>query len=233
MATFADDKVWERDYASHTKLISRRRYMLLICTWTAAGIAFSAWTASFSQDWQLQHWGKLAYISFSVAVLAVSFLGSLIANASDNVAVSAFGYALVSGPFGLLLGPYMAMYKTSSVVKVFVLTSAVVLILGLAGAMIPDDLAAWGTPLLGALLLLIGGYLVVPLLSSFGLPIHGAMTLLDWAGLLVFGALILFDLNRAMRIPYTHDNAVDVSVEIYLDFINILIRLLDLVGDDD
>ena len=56
------------------------------------------------------------------------------------------------------------------------------------------------------------------------------MTALDWLGLLLFGAFVVFDLNRAIRIPYTMDNAVDSAMAIYLDFINIFIRLLSLMG---
>ncbi|KXK08595.1 MAG: Inhibitor of apoptosis-promoting Bax1 [Microgenomates bacterium OLB22] len=46
----------------------------------------------------------------------------------------------------------------------------------------------------------------------------------------MFGAIIIYDLNRAMRIPYTHDNAIDVALGIYLDWVNVFIRLLRLFG---
>ncbi|HEX6462308.1 MAG TPA: Bax inhibitor-1 family protein [Candidatus Saccharimonadales bacterium] len=163
-------------------------------------------------------------------MLAVSLLGVLIAHASPYPAVSLIGYALVAGSFGLLCGPLLALYETSSILKVLAITGSVVLILGLIGALLPDDLSAWGLWLFGGLLLLIGAQFIVPLLGSFGIPVEGAMTLVDWIGLVVFGALVLYDLNRAVRLPYTHDNAVDSAVAIYLDFINIFIRLLAIMG---
>jgi len=36
-----------------------------------------------------------------------------------------------------------------------------------------------------------------------------------------------------MRIPYTMNNAIDAAVEVYLDFINLFIRLLSLLGESD
>lgn len=228
--TMFGNPVWDRQYTPAASTISRQLYMLLVCGWTAIGIAFSAGAASISQDWPVDSWGTWGYLGFALGVLAVSLLGTFIAHSNDNPVVSAFGYALVAGPFGLLLGPFVAMYETSSVVKIFALTSAVVLILGLVGVLIPDDLSSWGTPLFGALLLLIGGYFIVPLLGFFGIPVDGAMTALDWVGLIIFGALVIFDLNRAVRLPHTVDNAIDSAVAIYLDFINIFIRLLSLMG---
>jgi FtsH-binding integral membrane protein len=222
--------VWDRQYDTDRSTVSRQLYMLLVCGWTAAGVALSAIMSFISQDWPVDSWGKWGFIGFIIVVTLVALGGVFIANSSDNPVVSALGYALVAGPFGLMLGPVVALYETSSVIKVFALTSMVVLVLGLVGVLIPDDLSSWGTPLLGALLLLLGGYFIVPLLGFFGIPVSGAMTALDWVGLIVFGALVIFDLNRAVRLPHTVDNAIDSAVAIYLDFINIFIRLLSRMG---
>ena len=157
-------------------------------------------------------------------------VGIIIALKSENPIVSLIGYAMITIPFGLMLGPIVAMYTAASVVKVLFLTTAIVVILGIVGAVIPDSLDGWAGPLLGLLLLLLLGYFIVPFAGVFGIPINTAMTVLDWAGVLLFGVLVIFDLNRAMHIPYTMDNSIDSAIGIYLDFINIFIRLLSLVG---
>ncbi len=226
-----DNAVWDRQYDRTPGTMSRQLYMLLVCGWTALGITFSAFCANFSQNWDTSSWNSWGFIGFALLVLAVALGGTYIASSSDNPVISAFGYALVAGPFGLLLGPVIAQYETSSVVKVFALTAMVVFILGLVGAVIPDDLSSWGVPLMGALMLLLGGLFVVPILGFVGVPTEGAMTVLDWVGLVIFGALIIFDLNRAVRLPHTLDNAIDSAVAIYLDFINVFIRLLSLMGN--
>lgn len=200
----------------------------MLSAWTAAGIAFSAWTATFSQAWPVHEWGW-GYLFFALAVLAVAFLGIWIIKISESIPGAVFGYGLVTGVFGLFLGPLVASYDSASVVKVFVLTVAVVLALGFIGVIAPD-LAAWAKWLFGGLLFIIGGYILLPILGAFGIPVGGALTWIDIIALIIFGALVIYDLNRAVRLPHTHKNAIDSAVAIYLDFINIFIRLLSLMG---
>lgn len=222
--------IWGRRHDRTASTMSRRLYLLMVCGWTAAGIAFSAVMSNFSNDWDLTSWNSWEVLGFYLGVLAVALGGAFIANASSNPAVSLVGYVLIAGPFGLMLGPTLALYEPESVLKIFILTSGVVLILGIVGALIPDDLSAWGIWLFGGLLFLIGGYLLVPIAGFFGFPVETGMTWLDVIGVALFGGLVIFDLNRAVRLPYTVDNAVDSAVAIYLDFVNIFIRLLSLMG---
>lgn len=169
-------------------------------------------------------------LGFALGVLVVSIAGTFVFNSSENPLVSLIGYAMVAGPFGLLLGPVIAEYTPASVLKVFIITTAMVVILGLVGAVIPESLESWGSWLLGGLLILILGYFLVPLAGFFGANVGGAMTILDWVGVALFGALVVFDLNRAMRLPRTLDNSIDCAAAVFMDFINIFIRLLSIMG---
>ena len=223
--------VWDRADDSYVKpTMSRRLYLLLVCFWTTLGIVASAITSQISYGWDLREWNIWGLIGFFLVTFVVAIGGTLIATASDNPLVSLLGYALVAGMFGVMVGPVLALYETSSILKVLFITGAVVIILGLVGALIPDDLSAWGLWLFGGLLFVIGATLVVPLMGFFGLPVEGAMTVVDWIALVVFGGLVIFDLNRAVRLPYTHDNAIDSAMAIYLDFLNIFLRILSLMG---
>lgn len=226
-----ENEIWDRAKSGGVSTLSRRLYMLLVCASTAAGIFVAATASTFSSSWDLQAMSGWVTLGLVLGVLAVSFVGIWIAQSSSDPMVSLIAYlTFVAAPFGLLLGPLVALYQPDSVLKIFGLTVLVVLALGFIGAALPANLASWGTPLLGALLLLIGGLLVVPVLGAFGVPIEGAMTALDWIGLLIFGALVVYDLNRAARLPHTVDNAVDSGLAVFLDFINIFIRLLSLFG---
>ena len=131
----------------------------------------------------------------------------------------------------MLTGPLVAHYTTASVLRVFLITTGMTVGLGFLGAMWPRSLASWGGWLFGALLVLILGQFSTMLLGAFGLPVRGAMTVFDWIGVVLFSAYIIFDLNRAMRVPATHDNAVDCAVAVYLDFANLFVRLMSLLGD--
>lgn len=226
-------KIWDRqnEVSDPEAGLSRKFYMFLVCFWTAAGLAFSAYTSTYSQHWNYSNWKWWELVGVNLAVLVVAIIGCLLSAASDSAVTSVIGYALVSGPFGLLLGPVVAMHDQSTVIKVFTLTALIVVVLGTIGALIPNDLSRWGRPLFGALLLFIVGLIAVPLFGVLGVPVHGALTVLQWFGLVVFGGLVIFDLNRAARLPRTHNNAVDSALAIYLDVINLLMIIFDLSDD--
>ena len=118
----------------------------------------------------------------------------------------------------------------ASVVKVFAITTGLVVTLGLVGAVYPKSLESWGIYLLGGLLVLIFGQFVVLIAGMLGANVGGAMTVFDWIGVALFSAYVVYDLNRAMRVERTHDNAIDCAVAIYLDFLNLFLRLLRLLG---
>ena len=218
------DGVWSREGNDHA--MSRNLFNLLVCGWTGAGIAASAVAASTSLTWKLG-WGAF------ILILIVSVLGTIIAMASDNPIVSLLGYAMVSIPFGLMLGPVIALYTAASVVKIFAITVGMVAGLGILGAIYPKSLEGWAPFLFGGLLLLLGGLIIVPIAAYFGADVRGAMTVLDWVGVVLFGGYVIFDFNRAQRVERTLDNSIDCALAIYLDFVNIFIRLLSLLGKKD
>lgn len=223
MSKNISDSVWDR--SGHDDL-SKNIFVMMVSLWTAAGIALSAVMAYHTQHVQL------TWVHF-VGALIVSIMGIFIALGSENPAVSLIGYLMVSGSLGAVMGPAVAQYTQASIVKVFAITTCMVIVLGTIGAIIPQSLESWGSFLSGGLTLLIIGLCIVPIASAFGLPVEGAMTWLDWIGVFIFGAYVIFDLNRAMRVPRTHDNAIDCALAIYLDFINLFLKLLRIMGDED
>jgi len=204
--------------------LSKNLYAFLICAWAALGIGASAFAASLSRDWRVD-W------VLAIGSLIFAIIGTIMAVRSENPVISFAGFMLVAVPFGLLLGPVVAIYTEASVSKIFILTTSIVVVLGVIGATIPTSLESWGAWLTGGLLILLGGLFLMPLLGWMGVPVGGALTALDWFGVILFGGYVIFDLNRAMRIPYTLDNSIDAAVAIYLDVVNIFIRLLALLGD--
>ena len=213
--------VWTRQ---RTSTLSKNLYAFILCMWVAIGIGASAIGASLSRDWQLD-WVLV------IGTMIFGFIGVFISAKSDNPAISFAGFMLVAVPFGLLLGPIVSLYTEASVARIFLLTTMIVVVLGVIGAVVPASLESWRGWLLGGLLFLLGGMFLLPLLGVFGVAVGGALTALDWFGVVLFGGYVLYDLNRAMRIAYTLDNSVDAAVAIYLDFFNIFIRLLSLLGD--
>lgn len=214
--------IWDRTSGSHA--MSKNLFAFLVSFWTAVGIGSSAVAASLTMTWQLSIW---AYLGLAI----IPFVGILIAMKSDNPVVSLVGYAMVTIPFGMITGPLVALYTAASVAKVFMITTGMVVVLGVIGAVYPKSLESWGIWLFGGLLVLIFGQFGVMIAAAFGVNVGGAMTVFDWIGVVLFSAYVIYDLNRAMRVERTHDNAIDCAVAVYLDFANLFIRLLSLLGN--
>jgi len=214
--------VWDRTSTGREGM-SKRAFAMLLTFWTAFGIAASAVGTYVSYGWQ-PSWLLL------IGTLVASIAGVIIALKSDNPVFSFLGYMMITIPFGLMMGPVVALYTTASVFKILLVTTGMVVGLGVVGAVWPRSLESWGAWLFGALLILLLGSIVTMFAGAFGARVEGAMRLWDWVGVGLFSAYVIFDLNRAMRVERTHDNAIDCAVAVYLDFANLFIRLLSLFG---
>jgi len=234
--------VWNRTGSNE---VSRNLFMLTMGACTVFGLLITAALAYYSTGWMhyippasesakgtFQWVGPMPYLIFWLLVLSSSLAGVFISLGSEKPHVSLFGYMLVAAPFGLLLGPYVSMYENVSVVKVIFVTGGVTAVLSLIGTIIPDSLEGFGGWLFGGLCILLLGSFGIPLAGWLipGFPIKEAMTMMDWFGVIIFSGYIIFDMNRAMRVPATIDNAVDCALALYLDVINLFIRLLAIMG---
>lgn len=227
----SNSKVWDRRVgrdALHS--MTERVYLLTITGFVAAGIMFAAMLAQVSRNWSWAINNTWAFIGLAVVTLAVGLFGVRLSATSTEPVGSLVGYALVSGMFGLFLGPLVAEYSPGIVFKSFVLTTALVFVLGAVGVAIPQSLRGWGPFLLGALVALIVGLVIVLFASALGFNAQGLVLFLTWVGIVIFSGLVIYDLNRAMRLQRNVNNAIDVSVAVFLDFINIFIRILSLMG---
>jgi FtsH-binding integral membrane protein len=214
---------------SNVNTMSVRSYMAAISGFTAVFIMVSMVGASFSYTWTFSDNGWLLLL-FMLACLVGSIGGGVLAQANDDPMISVIGGTICAGAMGLMIGPFVALYELGSVVQAFVLAAGVVLVTGFIGALLPADLSAWGAPLfgllLGAIFIQFGGIM----LAAFGLDMELSFTILDWAVLILFCAIMVYDLNMARRLDRTFNNAIDVAVNVFLNFANIFIRILSIMG---
>ncbi len=215
--------LWKRTGESD---MSANQYAAWITSLMAYGIFVSAVTAYLAGGTTLTLWPTLA--AFLIAALGVFLTWE-----HKSPVVSFVGYTLMVTAFGFLTGPTLARYTSASVVRILFLSGAMVLGLGMLGALIPQSLEGWWTWLLGGMLILLAGTVLLPLATLIGIPVGSGWAGLDWFGIILFSAVVIYDINHAMRIPYTLKNAIDSAAEVYLDFVIIVIRLLAAMGDDD
>ncbi len=214
--------VWNRQSYFKEKM-GQRAFVAVFSLWIAAGIALSAVGAVASYAWQ-PSWPML------LGLFVVSLGGVFIALKGNSVVWSIIGYLLIVLPFGLMTGPIVAMYTPASVFKVLTVTAGMVVGLGIVGTTYPRSLEHWGIWLLGTLLVLILGSVVTILAGAVGVQVHGAMRLWDWVAVALFSGFVVYDMNRAVRIERNHKNAIDIALAVYLDFANLFVHLLSIMG---
>ena len=121
-------------------------------------------------------------------------------------------------------------FELNSIILLFVASSVLFGGLALYGYKTSKDLSNWRTLLFGTLL--IG--LIVSLVNLF---IKNSMLdiILDWVILLVFFGITAYDMNKIKQLSL--DENLDKSklhiygaMELYLDFINIFLRILSIFG---
>jgi modulator of FtsH protease len=168
--------------------------------------------------------GGTGILFFLLAFGCVIGLQYASARGRDQLAIGLlFGMGLC---FGLALGPVLAAYASADPGAVWQAAGATALFtggLGAIGYLTKRDLSSWYRALFGALVVLI----VFGLVTLF-VAIPGANVIYAVLGLVVFGALTIFDFNRLART--TMAGAVPIAASIFLDIFNVFLFFLQLFG---
>ena len=133
---------------------------------------------------------------------------------------------MICVPIGLLLSISLKGIDTSLIVTAIGLTAAVTIIMTIAAVMFPNFFSKLGPTLFITLIAL----LVVEIIAIF----TGMSTgWIDTICVVLFSLYIGYDYHVAQQYPKTLDNAIDSSIDIYLDVINLFIRILSILDKDD
>lgn len=221
--TLDSGSVWSR---SGTNEIAARTYNAILAGTIAYGLVVFGLAAQAFLETRFGWLGMLL-------LFGVTLAGSFIA-ASTNPFMNGLGLTLIAGGMGALCGPMIGRFSAGSVTEVALMTMMVTLVLGAAGWLYPKSLENYGTMLFVALIGLAVAQFVLPFVFALlKWPMQGLKTTLDWIGVVVFSGYIIFDFNRAQQIPKTVDNAMDSGIAVFLDIINLFLRLLSLFGRSD
>lgn len=158
--------------------------------------------------------------------LVIPVVGIFISIGSENPILSFIGYNMVLIPMGIILGPVVNQYSPDSVRNALLLTGGITFFMGFMGTCFPRLFANLGTVLfmsLVGLVLLRAAQLFIPEMATF--------TWIDYLSAGIFSLYIGFDMYRAQEMPKTFDNAIDLSVDLYLDILNLFINILKIMGE--
>lgn len=142
----------------------------------------------------------------------------------QSVARSIAGFAIFVSTFGLLCAMVVAQYDLPTINTAFVATAAITAVFGVLGLAFPQVFQR------------ISGVLMVALVALCVVEIAMALmgvdqTWLDIAGIVVFCGFIGYDMYQAATVEPTVPNAVFMASNLFLDIMNVFIRVLDIVDN--
>ena len=136
------------------------------------------------------------------------------------------GYSILTG---LTFSAIFVYFKMSSLISIFIITAIIFALLAFYGYVTKKDLTKLGTIIfIGLIGILIGSILNMLIFKSARMD-----TGLAIIGVLVFVGYIAYDVNKIKHmVDYVGEEkaAVYGAFQLYLDFINLFIRLLQLFG---
>ncbi|WP_443019882.1 Bax inhibitor-1 family protein [Shewanella sp. OMA3-2] len=161
---------------------------------------------------------------FFIGYFASCFFGLYLFSRSNNPLVSFIGYNFVVVPFGLIINLVVSQYDEALVSEAIRITGLVTIGMMCLGSLFP----AFFQKIVGALTIALLLVIVVELIEVFVFGVHHGI--LDWIVVLIFCGYIGYDWGRANQIPKTLDNAIDSAAALYMDIINLFLRILRILG---
>ena len=173
---------------------------------------------------------NLIYGNNKIMIYIVLELGLCIALslfiAKLNPIVATILYLLYTSLTGLSLTGIFIVYTHSSIAVVFLVTAIIFGLFAFLGKTTNIDLSKWSVYLFIALIAII----VLEVINLFVMN-NTLNMILSIAVILLFSAYTAYDINRLIRTDYDFPNkGIFFAFQLFLDFINIFIRLLSLFG---
>ena len=198
--------------------------------WLFAGILLSFGVAMYvvkSYDLLYKIYSSSLYYFIILAeIITVIIFSSRIHKMSFAGAI--FTYLLYSFLTGLTLSAIFVIYDITSIIYAFGVTAGLLLIFALIGYFTNIDLTKISTYLFMGIV----GLIICEIINIFVASETFNFILLI-AGVVIFIAYIAFDIQRVKQNIYGLDEdklPIVGAMELYMDFINLFIRLLELFG---
>ena len=208
-----------------------RSYMLKVYNYMASGLALSGITAALTASTPAVYNAVFGTPLQWVVMLAP--LGLLFAMMKTSASTTKILYWIMVATFGVSISYIFQVYTAESVVWVFFITSATFGAASLYGYVTKRDLTGMGSFLfMGLIGIIIASVVNIFLASSM---LHFVVSVL---GVLIFTGLTAFDTQR-IKSQYYHGHSQEVlekgaimgAVSMYLNFLNLFMFLLSLLGN--
>ena len=216
-----------------------RAHMLRVYNLMAIGLAITGvaalGTAALAQSnpafAQLIYVSPLKWVVMLAPLALVFFLSFRINSMSVSTAQTTFwGYAAL---LGVSLSSIFLVYTGASITQTFFITATTFGAMSLYGYTTKKDISSWGSFLFMGLIGLIIASIVNIFMASSALSFA-----ISAIGVLVFTGLTAYDTQKIKESYYEGDDsdtagrkAIIGALELYLDFVNLFLMLLRLLGN--
>lgn len=203
--------------------LSERAFNLVIGGVLLWGFALNYLMVTLFSQQIMDFVASVGVVGFLIGYFAMVIVGSLLIGRS-GAALSFLGYNLIALPIGVVVCACVDGVPVSVVQSAVLVTAIVTLSFMILASIKPDFFLGLGRTLLVSLLVAIVG----ELLSVF--LFHRASPIFEWIFVILFSLFIGYDWARANTCARTLDNAVDLAAALYLDIINLFLRILEIMS---
>lgn len=216
-----------QQYQSGKQTVSDTVYNLLIGGTLFYGFLVNCLMVALFSDSIVEFAINTGGIGFFIVYAIMVIAGSIMVNKSTNPAISFAGYNLIVIPMGMcltiLLEAYVSAGYSTVIATAFGITGIVTLIMMAVSSVFPNFFLSMGRVLGISLLACI---VIEVILMIAGAP----LAIMDYIVVLIFCGYIGYDWARANACFKTVDNAIDSAAELYVDIVNLFVRILSILA---
>lgn len=215
----------------------QQRFMVRVYNWMTAGLAVTGVLAFYVSNSETMmniiHGNPIVPIVLIVAQLGlVIYLSGWIQKMSASQATGVF--MLYAGLTGLTFSFIFLAYTASSITSAFLVTAGTFAAMSVYGYTTKKDLTSWGSFLFMGLI----GIIIASLVNMF-LQNEAMHWIITYAGVLIFVGLTAYDTQKIKNMNILGNEGTDEdtreaiigALTLYLDFINLFLMLLRIMGD--
>ena len=231
-------RTYEMQYESRADTVTVARFFNAVYAWMAAGLALTAvvaWSVSTRPDLMMQIFRGPVLIGLIIVELVLVFTVAAAVN-KINAAVATGLFLLYSALNGLTLSAIFIVYAQATIASAFIITAGTFGAMSVWGFVTKRDLSGMGSILFMALI----GLVLASIVNMFWANSMLTM-LINYAGVLIFVGLTAYDTQKlkAIAVATAHDAAMSARLSVsgaltlYLDFVNLFLFLLRILGRRD
>lgn len=224
-------------YALPQAEAEQRSFMVKVYGWMGLALTVTALVAMTiaSYDHMIQYLAANRLLFFGVIILQLILVGVLVVRVQKMSGFAAtvvfFGYAALTGvTFSLLFH----IYTQESIASTFLVTAGTFTVMSAYGYFTKRDLSSWGNLLFMGLV----GIIIASLVNLFWQN-EMFYWIVTYAGILVFVGLTAYDTQRIKEMNVIGNAGTDEdrkeaivgALRLYLDFINLFLLLLRVLGN--